>query len=649
MIGRTPHIRAVLAGLMAFAAAVTSADAQKDPREPATSIFENVSRWLSILGEKTEDLIAPRFGRVGDMGEAAWAGLKTSTAEFQQTYPVRPDCKISIARDFGEGSVTVKTWENPVVQVAATVAIGAEQQEVAAQIAEAVKVSVTPSPDFVEVRATYPDTRDKGKIAIKMDFEVTAPAGAAVICKNDWGDTTVVGVNGGVTIDSRFGALDLRDIGGPVRVRAWGEFPLRASGLRQGGEFELQGTRGEFATIAGGVKISSFMGSIVIRDPAAESQLDVTSESGPIEVFVPEHAAPDIAASAVFGSIKSDFPLDQTTRGDFVLARRGNVETRQRMTLHVSFDNITIHQEGRKPAEAPAVLKGSGEYIRRSVEQPLTEVPPGAEIVVKAILGDIKVTGYDSDRMQVRAEQIVQMRTNANAQAAIEALSIRVETLEGRVLVTTSVRDNMEVLGCTHYRVDLQLLVPRSSPVRIVADNGFTSVIGMDGPIAVEQNKGRISVEQINGGGSACDLSIQTGEVSVLDSVGPITITVQQGSVRSIGVAGRQVITTAQGRAILESPKGEVVLRNRGGDVSILALDGILGSYNVTVERGTLNIVIPPTSDATLWVNAKNGEINSRIPLAGSIDGEARSFTGKLGAGQHSVELNVDSGAIYID
>src|SRR5262249_19107597 len=152
-------------------------------------------------------------------------------------------------------------------------------------------------------------------IAIKLDYEISVPAGASVTCKNDWGDTDITGVTGSVDIDSRFGAIELRSIGGAVRARAWGEFPLRANQLRQGGTFELQGTQSEFANVSGALKISNFMGGVVVRELPAETELDVTCESGPIELSIPENAKPEISASAAFGSIASDISLDQTTRG----------------------------------------------------------------------------------------------------------------------------------------------------------------------------------------------------------------------------------------------------------------------------------------------------------------------------------------------
>ncbi|MDZ4860301.1 MAG: DUF4097 family beta strand repeat-containing protein [Candidatus Hydrogenedentes bacterium] len=624
-----------------------SAFAQAAPKETSSTILDTVTRWLTVVGEKTEDLIAPRFARVGDAGKSVWAGLVSGNREFEESYPVRPDCVVSITRTVGEGMVRVSTWDNPVVRVRVSGVVGAEQQETAQQIADAIRIGVSQQADRMEITTEAPDIRDRGKVAIKLDYEITIPAGASVTCKNDWGDTEIIDVGGAVTVDSRFGALDLRTIGGPVRVRAWGEFPLRALGLRQGGTFEMQGTQSEFANVSGNLKITNFMGAVAVRELPAEIALDVTSESGPIDLHIPENATPDISASAAFGAIKSDIPLDQSVRGDLVIARGGKIESPQHLSLHASFDTITIHQEGVKPPEK-APERNGGEFVRRNIEQSL-EVPANAEIAINAIAGDVRITAVDTNQLSVKAVQVVQMQTNANAQAAIEALNVRSEVVDGRVMVLTSVRDNMAALGCTHYRIDLEVLCPRNSVVKLSADSGFSTIAGLGAALTIEQSKGSVSIEQCKGEAGALDVTLQEGDVTVKDCVGPLNATTQQGSITTASIAGKQVITASQGRVEVESPKGELVLRNRGGDARVLALEGVFGSYNVGVEKGNITVLLPPDADATLFVTAVNGQVQSRVRMSGSVERERREYTATLGAGQHRVDLAVDSGNIFID
>jgi hypothetical protein len=625
---------------------VSSAIAQSESKVVSSTFFDTVSQWLTFLGEKTEGVIAPRFAGFNQKGSSGWEGLKTGEREFEESQPARPTATISIANEFGE--IRVSTWDNPVVQIKAHVLAGAENDDLARELSEAIKITVTPTPEQIEIRTEYPDTRDKGKVAMAVNYTVTIPSTANVICKNNFGDTIIANVGGTAAVDSRFGMVDLAEVSGLVTVRAWGEFPLTARGLRQGGFFQLQGTQAEFANVGGTLNVSSFTGSVTLRDLAPETDLDVTSESGPIHLYVPENAAPDVSATAFFGTVKSDTVMEQTSRGDMVVARSANVDAKQQVTLQVSFDTIFVHQEGLKPPPPPAVKNG-GEYVTRSMEQAV-EWAAGAEIVVEAVPGDVRIHGTDGNRVEIKATRVVRVASTANAQAAIEALGLTVEPSPERVRIATAVRDNLASLGCSQFRIDLDIGCPRGASLRVTAENGATSVVGMSSAIIVVQKKGSVSAESCKRETGTFELTNEAGDVTLTECQGPVTVAAQQGMVKSVNVYGKQAITAVQAKTLIESPKGEVVVRNRGADVSILALDGILGEYNVAVEKGTLNIVIPPSSDATLFVTAKNGQIrNTAITLNGTLEQQVSKFTGVLNNGTNRVELQTDGGDIYID
>ena len=625
--------------------AASAAYAQSERTDAPTSILDTVSKWLTILGEKTEGIIAPHFGRLDKSGGVDWSGLSTAARDFEMSYPVKPNGTVSIASEFGE--IRVSTWDNPVVQVRAKISAGAETVDVAEELIDAIGVEVTELPERVEVRTKYPDTRNRGKVAIAVNYTLTVPAGVRLQCSNNFGDTAIAGMKGGVGVESLFGVVDLRDISGPVQVRAVGEFPLHASGLRQGGSFELRGTQAEFSGVSGSLKVGNFMGAVSLRELAPECEVDVTSESGPIHLYLPENSRPDVSANVQFGTVQSDVAMAQSAQGDLAYAKLVNVDSKQRVSVHTSFDNIYVHQEGLKPIPAPPSPNG-GEYVTRGLEENV-EVAEGMQVSIKAILGDVRIEGVDSNQLQVKATKVVRVQSQANAEAAIEALSLRLEPLDGKLFVTTGVRDNMAALGCTHYRVDLEIKCPRSVALKVRAENGFTSIAGMGSAIEAEQIKGSIAVEHCKRDSGPFDISNQSGDVTVTDCQGPLTLTAQQGAIKTVNVYGKQTISGVEGKTLVESPKGEVFIRNRGGDISILALDGVQGEYNVQVERGNLNFVVPPTADANLWVTARNGDVDSSVPLTGNIERDLCKYNGQLNAGQFRVELNAENGNIYIE
>ena len=129
----------------------------------------------------------------------------------------------------------------------------------------------------------------------------------------------------------------------------------------------------------------------------------------------------------------------------------------------------------------------------------------------------------------------------------------------------------------------------------------------------------------------------------------PLTATTQQGSVKTTAVTDKQVLRATRGRITVESPKGALDAKCVSGDVIALAIDGVLGDYALNAEQGDINLLVPDTADATLFATATNGQVNSKVRLSGSVQGDKREFSGPIGAGKFRVDLGVVGGVINID
>src|SRR5690606_2218339 len=154
-------------------------------------------------------------------------------------------------------------WEDRVVQVNAEVKVGAESADVAAEIARTIDIRITPSDNLIEIRTFLPDTRrDLGVVTMEVNYDITVPSGTSLVSDNFFGDTTVRGLSGLVAVESQYGIVDLSNLTGEVKARAHGEFPLRATGLAQGGVFDLHSAHAEFSNIGGRLRVSNFRGSV---------------------------------------------------------------------------------------------------------------------------------------------------------------------------------------------------------------------------------------------------------------------------------------------------------------------------------------------------------------------------------------------------
>ncbi|MBN2310753.1 MAG: hypothetical protein JXR94_17400, partial [Candidatus Hydrogenedentes bacterium] len=345
------------------------------------------------------------------------------------------------------------------------------------------------------------------------------------------------------------------------------------------------------------------------------------------------------------GRIQSDLPLEgKTTVGSqFVSARTTNVEAEQRISLTVTFDDVHIHLEGLPEEAGPAVEEGT-ELVRK-VSEDTAAFTEGMELIVDAPLGDIRIEGTDEDAVRVKASKLARLQSKSNASAVLDAIELSVKTLDNRIRIQTHVQDNMESLGCTYYRVDLEIQCPRTAPLKVTGANGHTSVSSMGGPVFIEQMDGVVAIEHVKG---QLEITNHKGDVQVFECGGPLTLSVKDGTATTRDIYGKQAIDCLGGKVIVDAPHGEVFVNSRGGDVRIIALDGVDGDYGVRVEGGDLSLLVPSTADATLYVTATNGIVFPAIPLTGSIDGPVRKYQGRLNNGRYTLTLETKDGDIAI-
>ena len=602
------------------------------------SLLDDLARGLNLLGEKAEDLVGPGLGFGMDH-----SGPFSEARELQERYPVRPEARVSVSNEFGE--IRVGTWANDVVQVHALVSVDAESPDLATELCRGVNIHTRAVDNAVEIRTILPDTRSEmGRTAIAVDYVLTIPRDASLIAANSFGDTFVSGIGGALALDTRYGLVEIRDIGGPTSVRSRGEFDLRAQDLKRGGTFELDGARATFSRVAGLLKVSAFRGSVKLSEVAPETTADITAESGSIDLALPNESAPYIDATALFGSIQSDIPLDRTTQGNFIRAASYHTESPQSLSLQVRFGDILIHQQG-SPDRAPLPASRPSHPFK----DVLAETRPVAEdtlLHIDAATGDVRITGIDEDTLYVTATKLIRVQAPSNARAALQALDFGLEDTPQGLAIRTGVTGDLTAIGCTSSRVDLEIRCPRTLTINVHALDGQTSISDTGGAVSVTQKAGTISIEHVK---APLTLINEKGDVQVANCAGPIDLTASYGTTLISNIFGKINARCLHGKAVVEAPHGELALHGVSADARIIALEGINGAFDVEVEHGNLSILIPPSADATLSLAAEQGTVHSAIALSGTIQKGLQKFIGTLNKGTHEVALRTIGGNIILD
>lgn len=636
MIRRPEHRLSCLAGcvlLLSFPAI-----AQEGLVQRLQAGLEGVQRGIEFVGRKAEDLLGPGPGLAGQQ-----ASSFTERRVLSERYPVGPSPSLTVSNEFGH--IRIKTWPERVVLVEAEIIAGAETQRRAAEVAEAIAVSVKQGDEQIEVRTVFPDLRGAESGTSKtVNYVITVPTSASVFCSNFFGDTEATGIGGLLAVDAQYGQVSLNNIIGPVRARALGEFPFRVRGLAQGGVFDLNGAEADFSGLSGDLQVRNFRGSILLHQIGQEARLDAVNSSGPVRVLLAPQDAPDLSATALYGKVQTTLEVSRQTQGQRSVARLPHPESPQRLNLSATFGDVTIERTGAESMQASGPAQGDKPF--NDVLTFSEAVTPETALEMDTTVGDVVIEGADEDVLRVTATRIVWTAAAADAPAALEALEVRLRREEGRIRVQSLAVRDMKELKCSTWRVDLRITCPRMLPVTLRADEGHTSMNGLGGEISVIQTKGEIRAEQVKG---SMRLTALQGGIEALSCSGAIEATARFGGARLRDIHGAINLQNVEGRCILETPRSSVTVRSSGGDVRILALEGIGGDYDVSVTQGSVGMLVAGEAHASFALHTARGLIYSSVPVTGRIAGDVRDFSGRLGDGRFQVKLEAENGDVILD
>lgn len=628
-----PLNRVAACALLLLASA--AAHAEETFLQRIQGVIGEVARGLDYVGRKADELIGP-----GMVAEEARSNVEQTRA-IEEQYPVGPAPMVNISHEFGE--VHVAAWGERVVQVKAEAVVGAQNGEIAAEVLKGISLNVAATADAVDIRALRPALRpEMGEVVQVVNLTVMVPLESVLTIDNFFGDTSVRGLAGLVTVDAQYGGLELNSLAGPVRARTQGSFPLRAQGLAQGGVFRVNGADAEFSGVEGTLVVNSFRGSVQVRDLGAQAVLDVNSDSGPLRLVLPAGAKPALAAATFYGDISGTFPLTTTSQGRKKSARAQDPGAEQVIHLSATFADIEIEQAGNEGP--PKAGPGAGAKPVSDTRTLSVAWPGGVPVQVDAAVGDVHLYSIDSNEVRVAATLVVWVDSASTATAALDALGVKAEALADRISITsTAPQAQADVPGS--YSIGLEIGVPRGAPLEAQTLQGQLSITDTAGPVKATQAQGVLRVEKAAG---PLTLANRSGRVEVVDAAGTVEVNVRNGDVLVQRSVGKVTVQCLQGSTVIESPRGEVYVRATGGDVRLLA-DDVGGGFDVLTEQGSIGAVFYKAADIDLTAVSQGGLVKTTVPLTGTIAGQQQEFHGRFANGAHKIRLESRGGDVVID
>ena len=580
-----------------------------------------------------------------EVGSVDLSGKVVFERTVDKSYPVSGDtAQLFVSNKFG--AIRISTWDNPVVKVEGIIRVGAENMMQAERYAQTISIEGNHIENYVEVRTLFPEGRPNDAIGgYTVELRITAPKTIALVVENSFGDCYVSDVANDVTLDIEYGVIGLADIDGIARVRAKGDFPLQVAGLPKGGTFFLRSSQATFSGVGGPLTVNNYLGTVSLEKVHDTAQVFVTCDNGPIHFTLPKGAKPYIQATTEFGAIESDVPLKTQVWGRTTTGEIGTKESTQQIELRSSFDSVSIHLQSILPLSDSAQTKPT-ESVQETIRSTIP-ITSGKTILVDAMEGIMVAEGVeDLTQVEVEIVRFVRVENIKNAQFALEGLQWKYEDTGAELRIQTTLQEDPAPLGIQEYKMNVRIRYPKTSPIRVIHSADNTSITNAAAPVTVDQKAGDVRVV---GASSTVDVISRTGEVLLENTTGSVNVTSERGSIRINQTHGPVRLESKQGKIVIDAPRNSVYARNTGGDIRIIALEGVHGEFDIMAVDGNISMVMPPTSDAWVFLNVEDGKVYSAIPVTGSHERDSHTFQGRLNEATHRVVLETHHGNVVLD
>ncbi|MFQ5694518.1 MAG: DUF4097 family beta strand repeat-containing protein [Terriglobia bacterium] len=328
-------------------------------------------------------------------------------------------------------------------------------------------------------------------------------------------------------------------------------------------------------------------------------------------------------------------------------------------------------------------------------EELTQEVAPPTTLNIRNGNGDIELVAGEDNQLRLQARK----RVCAASESEAEELADNIDPLLENTAEGWRFRWSSEG-SASFVRADLEVVVPRTTSLRLSSRQGDIRVSGIQGSVRVEPDDGDARVEDIEGD---VVVEIRRGEAYISEVTGRVELEGRGGEIqlRRIGgattvrgeffgpihlasIAGPTTFNSRRtefsapridGEFTLDSDEltlrrvpgdvtlhtrnyeieaedigGELRIENRNGPVVIRAAQPPTSLIQIENRRGDIVLYLPPASGFRISAATRRGEIESEFSGLEPRRRNGREYTleGTHGNGRADIRLNTDRGNIEL-
>lgn len=255
----------------------------------------------------------------------------------------------------------------------------------------------------------------------------------------------------------------------------------------------------------------------------------------------------------------------------------------------------------------------------------VVDVRRGDRVVIEQITGEITITAWDRDALELRAEPggpgVVVRRSGTD-------LHVENEGRARRRSITAALR------------------VPRWIDLEVESRSLDVSVAGVSGAMRIGSLSGDVSVRDVDG---PLEVRTMRGEIVVVDARGTVRVSSQSDDVTLRRISGPVEAHSGDGDLLLEDIQAETVrVEAQDGDVTFSGTITPGGDYGFFVHDGDATIALPDGTSARVSVSTFDGEFRSDFTVQVDRLRSGRELDFVLGSGEARLRIEVFDGEIRL-
>jgi DUF4097 and DUF4098 domain-containing protein YvlB len=325
---------------------------------------------------------------------------------------------------------------------------------------------------------------------------------------------------------------------------------------------------------------------------------------------------------------------------------------------------------------------GGDSYSFDDLVIPSQTIPAGVRVNVRVGRGDITLRASDDQELRVTASK--KIKTWSETEAGRIAKPVKV------VIVKNG--DAYEIhpdgydLSDSRIAVDLEIVVPKKSPVTVKAEKGDVTASDQTADLDVTLQNGDVEIRDTNG-----DVTVETrkGDVKVSDTTGNVKVTGKGGEIEVVNTSGsftldgdfygpvradkiakglrlitvktdltlsslsghleaasgnldivnapgNLTVRTRDTEVSLENPGGKVNIDNRNASVNVRFTSAPKDDVSISNSSSEISLTVPGSSSFNLDADCNRCDIDSEFASLSAVKSPSGDSTmvGKLGSGR---------------